>query len=101
MTKYLDEFLRLDCCGDILNIVTPLSHAYASAVDKKKRNRDYCKANRFTYIQQDIFDNKIYEHINENTILISVHPCKGMAFRAIEIYNNLVSAHKARSRGGQ
>ncbi len=136
MTKYLDEFLRLDCCGDILNIVTPLSHApkeitesraiiarlrkeilskpmeynvldlcagnaltsltsvfllpvsYASAVDKKKRNRDYRKANRFTYIQQDIFDNKIYEHINENTILISVHPCKGMAFRAIEIYNN-------------
>ncbi|MDP2753356.1 MAG: hypothetical protein Q8P40_03075 [Nitrospirota bacterium] len=136
MTRYLDEFLRLKCCGDILNIAAPLSHAQkeitesmaviarlrketlsnhmkynvldlcagnaltsltsvfllpvssALAVDKKKRSRNYCKAERFEYIELDIFNNEIYNYINENTIIISVHPCRGMAARVVEIYNN-------------
>lgn len=136
MTKYLDEFLRLDCCGDILNIVTPLSHApkeitesmaiisrlreetlsnpmkyqvldlcagnaltslisvfllpvyFAYAVDKIKRKRDYSKARAFEYIELDIFDDKIYEYIEETTIIISVHPCRGLATQIIDIYNN-------------
>lgn len=134
--KYLDEFLRLNCCGDILNIVTPLSHApkeitesmaiisrlrgetlsnpmkyqvldlcagnaltslvsvfllpvyFAYAVDKIKRNKDYSKARAFEYIELDIFDEKVCEYINENTIIISVHPCRGMAARVVEIYKN-------------
>lgn len=133
--KYLGEFLRLDCCGDILNIVTPMSNApkeitesmaiisrlrketlsnpmkyrvldlcagnaltslisvfllpvhFAHAVDKKKRNRDYSKARGFEYIELDIFDSKLYDYIDENTIIISVHPCRGMAARIAEIYS--------------
>lgn len=136
MTKYLGKFLRLDCCGDILNIVTPMSHApkeitesmaiierlrgevlhnpmkyqildlcagnaltslisvfllpvyFACAVDKKKRNRDYSKARGFEYVELDIFDDKICDYINANTIIISIHPCRGMAVRVVEIYNN-------------
>ena len=136
VTKYLNKFLSLDCCGDILNIVTPISHApkeitesmaiierlrgevlpdpmkyqildlcagnaltsltsvfllpvkQAVAVDKKKRNRDYHKANRFRYVELDIFTDEIFNFIDENTIIISVHPCRGMAARVVEIYNN-------------
>lgn len=136
MTKYLGKFLSLDCCGDILNIVTPLSHApkeitesmaiierlrgevlpnpmkyqildlcagnaltsltsvfllpvkQAVAVDKKKRNRDYHKANRFRYVELDIFTDETFNFIDENTIIISIHPCRGMAARVVEIYNN-------------
>ncbi len=136
MTKYLGKFLSLDCCGDILNIVTPMSHApkeitesmaiierlrgevlhnpmkyqildlcagnaltsltsvfllpvkQAVAVDKKKRNRDYHKANRFRYVELDIFTDETFNFIDENTIIISVHPCRGMAVRVVEIYNN-------------
>ena len=136
MTKYLGKFLSLDCCGDILNIVTPISHApkeitesmaiierlrgevlpnpmkyqildlcagnaltsltsvfllpvkQAVAVDKKKRNRDYHKANRFRYVELDIFTDETFNFIDENTIIISVHPCRGMAARVVEIYNN-------------
>jgi hypothetical protein len=126
----------MDCCGDILNIVTPLSHTpkeitesmaiierlrgevllnpmkyqildlcagnaltslisvfllpvkQAVAVDKKKRNRDYHKANRFRYVELDIFTDEIFNFIDENTIIISVHPCRGMAARVVDIYNN-------------
>ena len=136
MTKYLGKFLSMDCCGDILNIVTPISHApkeitesmaiierlrgevlpnpmkyqildlcagnaltsltsvfllpvkQAVAVDKKKRNRDYHKANRFRYVELDIFTDETFNFIDENTIIISVHPCRGMAARVVEIYNN-------------
>lgn len=136
MTKYVGEFLRLDCCGDILNIVTPLSHAQkeitesmaiitrlrkeilskpmeynvldlcagnaltsltsvfllpvssALAVDKKKRSRNYSKASRFDYIELDIFNDLIYDRIDASTIIISVHPCRGIAARVIDIYNN-------------
>ncbi len=135
MTKYLGEFLRLKCCGDILNIAAPLSHAqkeitesmaviarlrretlsnpmkynvldlcagnaltsltsvfllpvsFALAVDKKKRSRNYSKASRFDYIELDIFNDFIYDRINADTIIISVHPCKGVATRVIDIYN--------------
>ena len=135
MTKYLGKFLSMDCCGDILNIVTPISHApkeitesmaiierlrgevlpnpmkyqildlcagnaltsltsvfllpvkQAVAVDKKKRNRDYHKANRFRYVELDIFTDESFNFIDENTIIISIHPCREMAARVVEIYN--------------
>lgn len=134
--KYVNEFLRMRCCKDIMDIVNPLYHSekeitesiaiinrlrretlsnpmqfnildicagnaltslisvyllpikYTTAIDKKKKIRDYLRAKNFAYIELDIFDDYVYQHIDNNTIIMSIHPCRELAYRIIDIYNN-------------
>jgi len=59
---------------------------YATAFDKRKIERDWDKAKRFKYVQGNIYENDVYDYINENTIIITSHPCSELAKRIIEIY---------------
>jgi len=59
---------------------------YAVAFDKREIKRDWEKAKRFKYIQGDIYQNTVYDHINENTIIIASHPCSELSKRIVEIY---------------
>lgn len=136
---YVNEFLELKCCGDILNAVSPLNKAEkeitetmsfihilrdrtlqspikynildlcagnaltsitsvfllpignAVAVDKYKRNRCFCDIKRFEYVCDDINNEDIYTLINKNTVIISVHPCRELAKRVVEVYNKSVA----------
>ena len=140
--NYVDEFLTLKCCGDVLNVCNPigknarkeitetmalikhvkrlaLSHPgkynvldlcagnaltsvlavhllpidYAVAIDKRPRERQWNRVKRFLYRNADIYDtkNRLNEHpfyINEDTIIVSSHPCSNLARRIVEIYKN-------------
>jgi len=150
---YVDEFLSMKCCGDVLNVCNPigknarkeitesmalikrvknlaLSHRgkynvldlcagnaltsvlavhllpvdYAVAIDKKPRDRQWDKVQRFLYKYEDLFDinfsfyvkgtkpaypesgSILNKYINKNTIIVSSHPCGELSRRVIEIY---------------
>jgi len=152
---YVDEFLSMKCCGDVLNVCNPigknarkeitesmalikrvktlaLSHRrkynvldlcagnaltsvlavhllpveYAVAIDKRPRERQWDKVERFIYRNEDIFDLEfsfyikgtkpacpesgflLNKYINRDTIIVSSHPCGELARRIIEIYKN-------------
>jgi len=54
------------------------------AVDKRERKREWQKVKKFSYQQADIYDNNFqYE---TPTIVVAIHPCKDLAERVIEIY---------------
>lgn len=76
------------CAGNALTsliAVHLLPVESATAIDRMERKY---LARRFKYIGSDIFQESIYQYINENTIIISVHPCRNLAQRVVEIYNN-------------
>lgn len=58
----------------------------ASAVDKRERKRRWELVSRFVYYTKDIMDDSVFDLINENTILTSVHCCSDLALRVAEIY---------------
>lgn len=133
--SYINEFLNLNCAGDVLNVI-PKQHNYhkeiteswamirriksivmekklyyiirdlcagnaltsvltsfmlpiyiAEAVDKKRRSGRYDGVRKFRYIEGDIYSN-YFDYLSDKNIIISVHPCKNLAERIIEIYNN-------------
>lgn len=61
---------------------------YAVAVDKRVIDRKYELAKRFRYVNQDIYDDAVFDLINKNTIIISSHPCSELAKRIVYIYLN-------------
>lgn len=136
MNEYLSRFLKLRCCGDILNIVCPVSSGIEKeiseafsiitnvkpivlgekdkykildlccgnplgsilsafllpikeviAVDKKEVKRNYELIRKFQYIEGDIYNDSIFDLIDEDTIIMAIHPCRELAKRIIEIYN--------------
>lgn len=135
--RYLDEFMSLKCCGDVMNTVGHLGHKSnavkeitesmallrqirkpvlkrpwqysildlcagnaltsvlsvyvlpvekATAVDKRQRERNWDSAKRFSYLNQDIYNDSIFNLVTDKTIICSIHPCSGLAERVIEIY---------------
>jgi hypothetical protein len=84
------EYSLIDlCAGNALTSVLaahvlPLKESIA--VDKKLRKRGWESVRRFRYLNQDIFDDSIYELITDRTVICSVHPCSRLASRIVEIY---------------
>jgi hypothetical protein len=62
----------------------PVTNAVATDIRPRKRNYGIVK--RFSYRYQDIYDNSILNLIDQNTIIVSSHPCKH-ATRVVEIFN--------------
>lgn len=58
------------------------------AIDKKYRDRKWHLVKNFTYLETDIYENYVYDFIDENTIITAVHPCQNLAKRVISIYKN-------------
>lgn len=56
----------------------------AIAIDRKPRKLDTRRVERFFYIAADAFSEVQIEH--HPAIIISVHPCKALAERVVEIY---------------
>jgi len=132
---YLDEFLSMKCCGDILNVLNPIQglkkeisesmavikrlrkaliknpdkyilydlcagnaltsviathlfqtkHTYA--IDVLTRERRWDKIRGFTYINDNIHNDTMCDRIENNSIIIAVHPCDNLATRVVDIYN--------------
>jgi len=79
------------CAGNCLTSIIaahlfPLKHVVA--LDIRKKNQDRFKpVTRFFYVEKNIYDKDVINMIFEHTIIISVHPCKILAKRVIELYN--------------
>lgn len=79
------------CAGNALTSVLiqhilPVTNSIA--IDIRERNRKWHKVRKFEYINLNIHDDKIFDMIDENSIIISIHPCSQLAKRCIEIFNN-------------
>jgi hypothetical protein len=76
------------CAGNALASVTavhllPVKHAVA--YDKNRRKRAWDKVDRFDYIEFNVMDSPIPYMYNPG-IIVSIHPCKSLAPRVIELY---------------
>jgi hypothetical protein len=92
------KFQIVDLCagnaiGSILSlfIYQPIEFVYA--IDKIERIRKWNLIKNFSYIFLDIYSDKIYDYIKDNTILISIHPCRELARRIIQIYKESKSSN--------
>lgn len=88
-----NKYELIDLCSG--NALVPIIAAhllpinYSYAVDKKPRDRNWSNTLRFQYILEDIynFNIGIKRSPTPSFILTSVHCCKNLAERAIELYN--------------
>jgi len=90
------EYTLLDLCSGnglipIIAIFTlPLKEAIAS--DKNPHEHNYFLVRNFKYWKLDLYDKKAVKEtlqkIQGPIILTSMHPCKGLAQKVIEIYQN-------------
>jgi len=90
------EYTLLDLCSGnglipIIAIFTlPLKEAIAS--DKKPHEHNYFLVRNFKYLKLDLYDDKTVretlQKIRDPIILTSMHPCKALAQKVIEIYQN-------------
>jgi len=87
------------CAGNALTSVLAvhmLPVKWASAVDKRERNRRWHKARRFQYHVDDIYDNMVINHVcakyKDPIVIIAVHACGQLAERVIELYQNTPEA---------
>lgn len=79
------------CAGNPLSSVLSLFSlpvSKAVAVDKRIVKRAYPRIRRFNYVEMNIYDDKIFDLIDENTIILASHACKNLSVRIIEIYKN-------------
>lgn len=101
-SSHPEKYNVLDlCAGNALTSVLAvhlLPIDYAVAIDKRPRERHWSKVKRFLYKNIDIYDiewNKYGDikgkYINKDTIIISSHPCSGLARRIVEIYKNSIA----------
>ena len=90
------KFTLVDLCSGnaLVPVITafmlPTAHNYA--IDLRERNgRRWTEVRNFTYLNRDIYSQDILNTIRSipgPIILTSVHPCKGLAERVVDIYNN-------------
>jgi len=64
----------------------------AVAIDLRERSRDWYCVERFGYRQQSIYDIDV-NSIEENSIIVSVHPRSRLAEKVVNIYNNSKACH--------
>jgi len=77
------------CAGNALTSVLavhllPVKHAYA--IDTRTRDRNWHHAQRFSYIKESIYNKPKWIDTSSPGIMISVHACKTLSERVIEIY---------------
>lgn len=80
------------CAGNALTSVIStflLPVKKAIAIDLKKRNGNYNKVKRFSYIEGDIYSPLMNLQLLDidPIILIAVHACKNLSERVIELFN--------------
>lgn len=84
------KYRLVDLCSG--NALLPILAAFTLpvtrcwAVDKYRRDRPYEKVKRFTYIEENIHSGCTPSLIDDQTILTSVHACKGLAIRTVELF---------------
>jgi len=94
--KKPNKYCIIDLCAGnaltsiVASFLLPINSAIA--VDINKRSRSYNLVNKFSYLKRDIFDQPDY--IPElPCIIISSHPCRNLAKRITEIYNEFNNCH--------
>lgn len=83
------------CAGNALTSVLAvhlLPIQSAVAVDLRERKRNWGSAKRFEYVQADIHELTTTAFCSID-IIISVHPCGGLAERVIELYMRSAARH--------
>ena len=87
------------CAGNALTSVLAvhtLPFKWATAVDKRERDRAWHRAERFHYHVQDINDKLIINnacgHYKDPIVIIAVHACGQLAERVIELFHNTPEA---------
>lgn len=84
------------CAGNPLFSVTSaflLPVEESVAIDLHIPKREYSKVRKFEYSKFDIFNNNIFDYIDEDTIIVSIHPCNNLAIRITDIYNKSKSQY--------
>ena len=81
----------LDLCagsaltGVLLAYLTPIKQVIC--FDKFKRpSVNLENVNNLSFIEGDVYDDSIYELIDEHTVILGCHLCRDLSYRAIEIY---------------
>jgi hypothetical protein len=87
----------LDLCagnalGSILSVYL-LPFKKAVAIDKSPRKRNYGSVRRFEYVDLDIYSDKVFDYISNNTVILAIHPCARLAERVVEIYKKSPAEH--------
>ena len=88
--------LVVPCSG---NALLPILTAFALpmkeclAVERHRRDRPYGNVRRFTYVEDDIRSPGIASMIDDTTILTSVHLCKNLAHRVVDLFLGTPAAH--------
>jgi hypothetical protein len=100
--KESKQWTLLDLCSGnaLVPVITaftlPTVHNYA--IDKRERSgRRWAQIRNFTYLNNDIYSQDVVNVIRSipgPIILTSVHPCKGLAERVVDIYNNCDNIEK-------
>lgn len=71
--------------GVLLAYITPIKHVIC--FDKfKRKNVNVDNVQRFSFIEGDLYNDSIYELIDENTVILGCHLCRDLSYRAVEIY---------------
>lgn len=84
------------CAGNALTSILAafmLPIKYASAVDIQKREREWERIKKFKYYEMDIYSEYVQCLSNENTVIVSTHPCSKLALRVIDIFKNSKAKH--------
>ena len=83
----------LDLCagsaltGVLLAYLTPIKHVIC--FDKFKRSSvNLENVHNFSFIERDVYDDSIYDVIDEHTVILGCHLCRDLSYRAIEIYQH-------------
>lgn len=83
----------LDLCsgsaltGVLLAYLTPIKHVIC--FDKFKRpSVNLENVHNFSFIERDVYDDSIYDVIDEHTVILGCHLCRDLSYRAIEIYQH-------------
>lgn len=97
-------FLYDFCAGNALTSTIAsflFKNFHSYAIDKAVRDRDWEKINRFMYLRSNINEEKWSYIIHQNRviypmtdfIILGVHPCRELAKKVIEIYNESGADH--------
>lgn len=94
LTKPMHYYLADICAGNALTAVTAahlLPFKWVTAIDIRERGRDWHKVKRFNYKNVDI--NDMVGSDFEQYVISSIHPCRDLAKKIINLYNNSPARH--------
>jgi len=92
-----DYYTVIDLCAGncLLSILVAFTLPVKEviAIDKRKLTKDFSKIRKFHYIEANINDSSIESILinsknNHGLIITAIHPCKELAVRTVNLYNN-------------